>query len=165
MVHPEMKKSDILENYPPIMENVLLILHDFQNNNPRNYLPEKDLALIAKYLNTPYSSIYGVVSYYTMFSLTPRGKHIIRICQSPVCHMAGLSDIFTELHKILKINPGETTPDGLFTLETTECLGQCDNAPAMVVDEAIYGNLTAIKIKAILLKYMKKRRGARRKKG
>ena len=147
------------------MENVLLILHDFQNNNPRNYLPEKDLALIAEYLNSPYSSIYGVASYYTMFSLKPRGKHIIRLCQSPVCHMAGLRDIFTELYKILKINLGETTPDGLFTLETTECQGQCDIAPAMAVDEAIYGNLTAKKIKAILQKYMKKRSRARRKKG
>ena len=160
-----MKKTDILEKYPPLMENVLLILHDFQNNNPRNYLPEKDLALTANYLNTPYSSIYGVASYYTMFSLKPRGKHIIRICRSPVCHMAGLSDIFTELHKILKINLGETTSDGLFTPETTECLGQCDIAPAMAVDEAIYGNLTEKKVKAILGKYMKKSSRARRKKG
>jgi NADH:ubiquinone oxidoreductase subunit E len=78
--------------------------------------------------------------------------------------MAGLSDIFTELHKILKIDPGETTPDGLFTLETTECLGQCDNAPALTVDEAIYGNLTAKKIRAVLQEYIKKRSGARRKK-
>jgi len=162
MVHPEMKKTDILEKYPRLMENVLLILHDFQNNNPRNYLSEKDLVSIAKYLNAPYSSIFGVASYYTMFSLTPRGKHIIRICRSPVCHMAGLSDIFTELQNILKINIGETTPDGLFTLETTECLGQCDKAPAMAVNEAFHGSLNAKNIEAILLKYKKKRSAARR---
>jgi len=159
-----MTKSDILEKYPPSMENVLLILHDFQNNNPRNYLPQKDLALIANYLNTTYSSIYGVASYYTMFSLTPRGKHIIRICRSPVCHLVGASDLFTELYKVLKIEISETTPDGLFTLESTECLGQCERAPAMSIDETFYGTLTAKKIKTILRQYKQKSSRVGRKK-
>ena len=162
MVQPEMKKTDILEKYPPLMENLLLILHDLQNSNPRNYLSEKDLGLIAKYLNTSYSSVFGVASYYTMFSLKPRGSHIIRICQSPVCHMAGVSDIFAELQHILKISSGETTLDGCFTLETSECLGQCDKAPVMAVNEALYGSPTAKNIKAILRKYKKKRSRARK---
>lgn len=157
-----MTKTDILEKYPPLMENVLLILHDFQNNNPRNYLPEKDLALIAKYLNTTYSSIYGVASYYTMFSLKPRGKHIIRICRSPVCHMVGASDLFTELYKNLKIEISQTTPDGLFTLESSECLGQCEKAPVMSIDETFYGSLTVNKIKTILQNYQQKRGRVRR---
>jgi NADH:ubiquinone oxidoreductase subunit E len=147
------------------MENVLHILHEFQNNNPRHYLSEKDLAMIAKYLNVPYSSIYGVVSYYTLFSLTPRGKHIIRICNSPVCHMAGSNDILLELRKNLKIDSGETTAEGLFTLETTECLGQCDTAPGITVDEVYCGNLNAKKVKTILPKYRNKRNSLRRKKG
>ena len=134
------------------MENVLLILHEFQNNNPHHYLSEKDLAMIAKYLNVPCSSIYGVASYYTLFSLTPRGKHIIRICNSPVCDMAGSKEILAELRKNLKIDIGETSAEGLFTLETTECLGQCDTAPGMSIDEVFYGNLTAKKIKHILSK-------------
>jgi NADH:ubiquinone oxidoreductase subunit E len=135
------------------MENLLQILRDFQNSNPRNYLSEKDLAMIAEYLNVTHSSIYGVVSYYTLFSLTPRGKHIIRICNSPVCHMAGSRDILTALRKNLKIGFGETTAGGLFTLESTECLGQCDQAPGMSVGEAFYGNLTADKIIPILKSY------------
>ena len=147
------------------MENVLLILHEFQNNNPRHYLSEKDLAMIAKYLNVSYSSIYGVVSYYTLFSLTPRGKHLIRICNSPVCQIAGSNDILAVLRKNLKIDIGETTTEGLFTLETTECLGQCDTAPGMSVDKAFYGNLTANKIQAILQKYRDKRKRVRRNKG
>ena len=134
------------------MENVLLILHEFQNNHPRNYLSEKDLAMIAKYLNVPCSSIYGVASYYTLFSLTPRGKHIIRICNSPVCDMAGSKEILAELRKNLKIDICEMSAEGLFTLETTECLGQCDTAPGMSIDEVFYGNLTAKKIKHILSK-------------
>jgi NADH:ubiquinone oxidoreductase subunit E len=135
------------------MENVLQILHDFQKNNPRNYLSQKDLTMIAKYLNVTHSSIYGVVSYYTLFSLEPRGKHIIRICNSPVCHMAGSRDIFTALRKNLKIGFGETTAGGLFTLESTECLGQCDQAPGMSVDETFYGHLNAKEIISILKSY------------
>ena len=148
-----MNKKDILQQYPPLMENVLLILHDFQNNNPRNYLSEKDLTIIAKYLNVTYSSIYGVASYYTLFSLKPRGKNIIRICNSPVCDMVGSNDIKKELCKILKVDIGETTADELFTLETTECLGQCDTAPVMSVNEDLYGNLTAKKISPIITDY------------
>ena len=160
-----MKKKDILQKYPPLLENVLLILHDFQNNNPRNYLSEKDMAMIARHLNVTSSSIYGIVSYYTLFSLKPRGKYIIRICRSPVCDMAGSRDILSEFHRSLKIDFDETTADGLFTLESTECLGQCDKAPGMLVDETFYGNLTARKIKAILQKYRNRRKPVRRKKG
>ena len=159
-----MKKNDILHKFPPLMENVLNILHEFQNNNPRHYLSEKDMSMIAKYLNVTYSSIYGIVSYYTLFSLKPRGKHIIRICSSPVCDMAGARDIFTELRRNLKIGFGETTAEGLFTLESSECLGQCDKAPGMSVDEAFYGNLTAKKVQTILQKYRDKSKRTRNKK-
>ena len=137
------------------MENVLLILHEFQNNNPRHYLSTKDLAMIAKYLNVPRSSIYGLASYYTLFSLIPRGKHIIRVCDSPVCRMAGSSDILAKLRQDLEIDIGKTTADELFTLETTACLGQCDTAPSMSVDEAHFGNLSAQKVKTIVQKYRK----------
>ena len=132
------------------MENMLLILHEFQNSSPHHYLSEDDLAMIAGYLNVPYSAVYGVASYYTMFSLTPRGKHIIRVCNSPVCQMADSNDILAKLRNHLGIDVGATTADGLFTLEATECLGQCDSAPGMSVDEMYYGNLTARKIKQIL---------------
>lgn len=160
-----MTKTDILEKYPPKMENVLLILHDFQNNNQWNHLSEKDLSLVANHLNMTLSSIYGIASYYTMFSLTPRGKHIIRICRSPVCHLAGVSDVFNELTKILEIDIGATTPDKRFTLETTACLGQCDSAPAMTVDDVLYGNLTAKKIETIIDHYMQKTSPEGRRKG
>mgnify|MGYP003565382591 CR=1 FL=1 len=115
------------------MENVLLILHDFQNSNPRNYLSEKDLKIIAEHLNVTFSSIYGVVSYYTLFSLKPRGKYIIRLCHSPVCAMAGATNILAQIRNTPKVDIGETTTDKLFTLETIECLGQCDTAPGMSI--------------------------------
>ena len=139
------------------MENLLQIIHEVQNHNPHHYLSENDLALIAEYLNVPYSSIYGVVSYYTMFSLKPRGKHIIRVCNSPVCQMADSNDILAKLRHCLGVVVGATTADGVFTLETTECLGQCDTAPGMSVDEQYYGNLTTQKIDTILRKYQNKK--------
>lgn len=147
------------------MENILLLLHDFQNHHPRHYLSKKDLKLVARHLNTTYASVYGVASYYSMFSLKPRGKHIIRLCHSPVCHLAGVIDLFGELNKMLAIEVGQTTPDGLFTIETTACLGQCDKAPAMSVDQTFYGNLTVKKIRTVLEQYRQKRSAARRKKG
>ena len=148
-----MKKRDILENHPAMMENVLLILHDIQNSNPRNYLSKSDLLLVAQYLDTTEAVIYGVASYYTMFSLKPRGKHIIRLCRSPVCHLVGAIDVLTELKRTLNIGIGETTTDRRFTLESTECLGQCDSAPAMTIDDALYKNLTAERIKTIIDRY------------
>jgi NADH:ubiquinone oxidoreductase subunit E len=135
------------------MENALLILHEFQNSNPHHYLSEDDLAMIARYLNVPYSSIYGLVSYYTMFSLMHRGKHIIRVCNSPVCQMVDSKDILAKLRNYLGIDVGAMTADGVFTLETTECLGQCDSAPGMSIDEVFYGNLTSKKTKRILKDY------------
>jgi NADH:ubiquinone oxidoreductase subunit E len=160
-----MNKTDILHKYPPLMENVLLLLHEFQNTNPHHSLSQNDLAMIARYLNVPNSSIYGVVSYYAMFSLSPRGKHIIKVCISPVCQMDGSKEILAELRKNLNINIGETTAEGLFTLETTECLGQCDTAPGVSINEIFYGYLTPKKIKAILQKYPNKENGAGRHKG
>ena len=135
------------------MENMLLILHEFQNSNPQHYLSEDDLAMIAGYLNVPYSALYGVVSYYSMFSLTPRGEYIIRVCNSPVCRMADSNHILTKLRNYLGIDVDGTTADGVFTLETTECLGQCDSAPGMSVNEMYYGDLTGEKVKQILSDY------------
>ena len=157
-----MRKADILDKYPPKMENVLLILHDFQNTSRWNYLSEKDLYRVAKHLNTTLGVIYGIASYYTMFSLSPRGKHVIRICRSPVCHLTGMIDILSELTKILKIDIGATTADKYFTLETSECLGHCDSAPAMMVDDVLYGNLTLGEIRKIVQHCREDRRGNRR---
>ena len=159
-----MTKTGIIEKYPPRMENVLLILHDLQNHNPRNYLSNKDLGLVAAYLNTTLGVMVGIVSYYTMFSLAPRGKHIIRICRSPVCHLVGVTDVLAELSRLLQIDIGETTTDQQFTLESTECLGHCDLAPAMMVDDAMYGNLTSRKIRAVIQHYRQPRRSAGRRK-
>ncbi len=133
--------EEILFKYKPLKDNLLQILHEIQDLHPQHYLPEEDLLKVAKYLNISMSSVYGVVSYYSMFALKPRGKNIIRLCQSPVCDISGSQQIADKLKEILKINFGETTIDGLFTLESCECLGLCGNKPSMMINKEVYTGL------------------------
>ncbi len=137
-----MGRDEILKKFMPKMENLLLILHELQRRNPMNYIQKNDIEAVAKYLNTTTATIYGVVRYYSMFSAKPRGKHIIRLCVSPVCRMKGSQGILDVLKKELDVQPGATTEDGEFTLEFTQCLGQCQHSPVMMVDADIHGELT-----------------------
>jgi NADH:ubiquinone oxidoreductase subunit E len=150
-----MQHYDITKKYSQSMENVLHILHELQKNNPQNYLAGEDLIWAADYLNVTYSQIYGLATYYTLFSLKPRGRHIIRVCRSPVCQMIGAGRIFDQIKRNLNVNIGETTYDGMFTLESTECIGQCDRAPCLSVDDAIYGGVKPSGIEAIFKIYKK----------
>lgn len=145
-----MEQQEILSRFSPDLSNILTLLHALQDNHPRNYLTEESLKAAAKYLKVNISWVYGVAGYYSMFSLVPRGRYIIRICNSPVCNMMGSTGIIETLGKILGIKVGETTPDLLFTVEEAECLGICDVAPAMMVNRNVYGNLTPESITAIL---------------
>jgi NADH:ubiquinone oxidoreductase subunit E len=147
-----MNRSEIIGKYKPIRENLLLILHELQNNNPEQYISEEDMTEVADFLNITYSSVYGVVTYYSMFSLAPRGKFIIRVCNSQVCDMTGSEDIMDELKKLIGIKPGETSPDRLFSLESAECLGHCDESPAMIINDKFFGNLTRLIVRNIIEK-------------
>ncbi len=151
-----MGTSEILNKFSPEYDNMLGILHALQDNNPYNFLDDSDLEAVAEYLNTTLSHVYGVATYYTMFSVKPRGKYIIRACNSPVCNMEGSISIIDELKKVLSVDLGETTKDRLFTLELTECLGQCDIAPVMMINGKIYGNLDKEKIGSIIQQYKSK---------
>ena len=145
-----MEQQEIFSMYSPDRSNILAILHALQDNNPRNYLTEEALKAVAKHIKVNLSWVYGVAGYYSMFSLVPRGRFIIRICNSPVCNMMGSTSIIETLGKILGIKIGETTSDWLFTVEEAECLGICDVAPAMMVNRTVYGNLTPKSITAII---------------
>ncbi len=145
-----------LAKYPPKAEYLLLILHEIQDSHPQNYLPEEELRRVAEYLNTTLAAVYGVVGYYTMFSITPRGKHVIRACRSPMCDALGADDIIQALEEELEIEPGQTTDDGLFTLELSECLGLCAGAPAMMVNGEVHENLDRARIRAVLQDYRRR---------
>jgi NADH-quinone oxidoreductase subunit E len=145
-----MKREKILRNYEPTGDNLLSILHDIQDASAEHYLSEEDLRAAADYLGLPYSFVHGVATFYTMYSLHPRGKNLIRVCQSPPCHLLGSSTISRELIRLLGIGFGETTADKLFTLEMTSCLGVCGVAPAMMVNDRVYGNLTPERIAEVI---------------
>ena len=136
----------LLEKYAPSKEHMLDMLHDLQQNEPRNYLSRDALRTVAEYLDIPLSEVVSTATFYSMYSLTPRGRHIIRICESPPCQLVGAESLIDLLAKHLEIGVGETTDDGAFTLETTSCLGVCGVAPAMMIDEELIGNLTPARI-------------------
>jgi NADH-quinone oxidoreductase subunit F len=118
-----------------------------------NWLPLEALQLVSQGMDIPYPYLYGVISFYTMFSPTPRGKYLIRMCESPPCHIWGADDLLEGLQAELGIKVGETTGDGLFTLESTACLGVCEVSPAMQINEVVFGRLTPERLKNIIADY------------
>ncbi|HEY3276057.1 MAG TPA: NADH-quinone oxidoreductase subunit NuoE [Syntrophorhabdaceae bacterium] len=107
------------------------------------YLPEEVLTFVATSLGISPARVYGVATFYSLFTLKPKGKYLIRVCDGTACHVKRSMDLHDALSKKLSLTEGEdTTPDMLFTLETVNCLGACGLAPAMVVNEEVYGQLT-----------------------
>ena len=145
-----MDYNAIFQKYSPRRENLLMILHEIQESEPRRYIPAEAMDRVAEYINTTRAGVYGVVGYYSMLSAEPRGRRIIRVCTSPVCRMMGSADLLDVLRKRLGIELGETTPDGSFTLESSECLGNCHHAPSMMIDEVLYSKVTRDSLGEIL---------------
>ncbi len=108
---------------------------------------------ISEQLSIPMSDIYGVATFYSQFSLEPKGKHVIGVCMGTACYVKNSEPILHKLAEVLKTPPGYTTPDSLFTLEATRCLGCCGLAPVIMVDDQVYGRLKPDDIPGILAKY------------
>ncbi len=151
-----MLKEKIAQKYSPDLENVLLILTEFQKNSDENYICEEDMAWVAEYLNITKATVYGVVTYYSMFSTSPRGKFLIRVCCSPVCGMMGSDTVSSSLQSELGTQEGKVTGDGMFSYEKAECLGLCDRAPAMMVNDEVHGNVSRTDIEMIISSAKKK---------
>ena len=147
------KINEITKYYENKPENLIQILRDIHKK--QTYISTEQLQEIAQDLKIPLSKVYSAITFYTLLSPKPRGNYIIRVCTSTPCHMEGSQDLLDYLKQKLKINDGETTTDALFTLETTSCLGLCAFAPAMMINNKIYGNLTKEKIDQIISDYQK----------
>lgn len=145
-----MSVEEIINKYPAEKSYLLMILQEIQDSSAKNYIPENALHSVASYLNMTMSSIYGVVSYYSMLSLKPRGKYIVRVCNSPVCELMDDIGIMEWLEDFLGIKSGETTCDGLFTIEATECLGRCAKAPSIMINNETYTNINCDRLKSLL---------------
>jgi len=145
------KLHEIITERKETPGSLIMVLHEAQQLF--GYLPEDVIQIVAEGLDIPASEVYGVVTFYSLFSLKPRGKHKISVCMGTACYVKGAAQVVTELEKQLKVKPTETTEDGRFTIEVTRCIGACGLAPVMTINDDVYGRLTPSKIAEILAKY------------
>ena len=118
------------------------------------YLPEEVQIMVAEGLDIPLSEVYGVASFYSFFSLNPKGKYRISVCLGTACYVKGAADVLSAVEKTLSIVPGGITPDGMFSLDACRCIGACGLAPVMMINDDVYGRLTPDQIGPILDKYL-----------
>ena len=117
------------------------------------YLPREVQEVIARQLNIPVSKVYGVVTFYSFFTMTPKGEHPISVCMGTACYVRGAEKVLDEFKRILKINVGETTPDGKFSLTSLRCVGACGLAPVVLIGEKVYGGVTPGEVEKILKEF------------
>ncbi|MDR1619743.1 MAG: NAD(P)H-dependent oxidoreductase subunit E [Clostridiales bacterium] len=117
------------------------------NEDVQRYISEKT--------GHPLTTVYGIATFYSQFTLMPRGKYTVGMCMGTACYVRGGANVFTALQKATQVEPGQTTEDGLFTLEAMRCIGCCGLAPAMMVNGEVYGRLTPDDIPGIIEKYRK----------
>jgi NADH-quinone oxidoreductase subunit E len=117
------------------------------------YIPEKAIHYISEVVGIPAAEIYGVITFYSQFRLRPLGKNVIRICEGTACHVNGVKSIIQTIQNELGISVGETSEDGLFTIQSVACLGCCSLSPVIMINDETHGNLTIKKTKEVLKKY------------
>jgi NADH:ubiquinone oxidoreductase subunit E len=141
----------IEEQFNGDKENLIMILQAIQKTY--NYLPQASLRYLSEKIGVPISKIFGVGTFYSTFSLEPRGKHIISVCLGTACHVRGGEKVRERIQEALKIRDGETTEDMLFTLESVRCLGCCSLGPVVRVNDDIHGRITSDMAGKILENY------------
>lgn len=122
-------------------------------NHTLGYLPPEAFRALSDALHIPLGKLFSVASFYQMLSTKPRGRHVIQFCESAPCHVVGGREVWNALKDAVKLEPGDTSADGKWTLRTTSCLGVCAVGPVMMVDADIYGNVTPKQVAEILGKY------------
>ncbi|MGB8358486.1 MAG: NAD(P)H-dependent oxidoreductase subunit E [Bacteroidales bacterium] len=135
-------------------ENLMPILQDIVRKY--NYLTDEAMVEVATELDISAAEVYGTASFYTFLDTQERGKNVIRVCKTITCSMKGKNDIIAALEDILKIKVGETTPDKMFTLVETNCIGWCHKAPAMLINDMPYTDLTPQTVIDVVKGYMSK---------
>jgi NADH:ubiquinone oxidoreductase subunit E len=144
--------KEIIEKRKGTQGCLMMVLQDAQE--AYGYLPLEIQEVIAEGLDVPLTEVYGVATFYSQFTLTPKGEYTIGVCLGTACYVRGSQDIIDEISDQLKIGVGETSKDGKFTLEATRCIGACGLAPVLTVNEDVYGRLEVGDSEDILKKYM-----------
>ena len=158
MVVQKEKIQSIIDAHQAAKRNLIAVLLDIQAEY--NYLPPESLCQVAAALDLPLIDVIGVATFYRVFSLTPRGRHICLICSGTACHVRGGPRILEEFKRQLGVPTGGTTRDMQFTLETVACLGCCAIGPVVMIDGDFHGHVTIHDVHAILKRYRKARRPA-----
>ena len=151
-IKEDMKK--ILDVYKVDKENLIPILNDVQEKY--GYIPKIAQLEISKYLNVPMAEIYGVITFYSRFTLEPKGKYNISVCLGTACFVKGSQAILDRLKDRLKLEEGKTSKDGKFSIDTTRCVGACGIAPVFTVNDEVYGHATVKKLDEVLDELEKK---------
>ena len=145
--------QEIIAKYKDTKGAVMPVLHEAQHIF--GYLPIEIQTIISEGLNVPLSEIYGVVTFYSQFTLIPKGQYQIGVCLGTACYVKGSQAILDKIKEKLNVQVGGTTPDRKFSLEATRCIGACGLAPVMTINENVYGRLKATEVEGILEKYLK----------
>lgn len=148
---PFMEK--LLLEYKPIKDNLIQMLNEIQEHY--GYVPMEAQKGLSEFLSLPMAEIYGVVTFYSRFSLEPKGKYKISVCLGTACFVKGSQKIMDRLVERLQIKAGETTEDGLFSIEETRCVGACGLAPVFTVNGEVYGKATVQKLDQVLDELMR----------
>ncbi|MEK6265052.1 MAG: NADH-quinone oxidoreductase subunit NuoE [Clostridium sp.] len=145
------KVKDTIKKFKDMKGALIPVLHEVQKLY--RYLPEEALQVVSEELDIPMSEIYEVSTFYSQFTLEPKGEHIIKVCLGTVCYVKGAQDIIERLSSVLEVEIGKTTSDGKFTLEAARCLGACGLAPVLMVDDKVYGRLIPADVIRIIEEY------------
>ncbi len=140
----------VLSRFPREETYLIEILRAIMDAHPSHVITEAHMKEVASYLNITQSKVSSTVSFYSLLSDTPKGKYVIQVCRDVPCFVSDSTSIVSTLESLLAIKIGQTTYDGLFTLEFVSCLGCCDHAPAMRINSTTYSDLTPTKVKAII---------------
>jgi len=149
----------LFEEYLPVKDNLIQMLNEVQEHY--GYVPMHIQKELSEFLNVPMAEIYGVVTFYSRFSLEPQGKYKISVCLGTACFVKGSQKIMDRLVDRLKIKEGETTKDGLFTIEQTRCVGACGLAPVFTVNGEVYGRASVQKLDQVLDELIEKEKQAK----
>lgn len=146
--------NEILKKFKKTKDNLIIILEEIQQKY--GYIPQVSQLEVANYLNIPLAEIYGVITFYSRFTTKPKGKYNVSICLGTACFVKGSKEILERAKQRLKIAEGETTEDGMFSLDSTRCVGACGLAPVFTINNEVYGKATVKKFDEVIDEYMKK---------
>ena len=151
--HAEKQIIEIISRYKDERTPLMMILSDIQKEF--GYIPLEVQELVSEQIGVPVAEIYGVVTFYSFFSLTPKGKYVIGVCLGTACYVKGSQQVIDKFAELLHIQPGQTSEDGLFTLDALRCIGACGIAPALSINGKVYPKVAVSQVPAIIEEYRK----------